>query len=135
MHLTMTIVKFSFYCTSTIGKRRKQEKSFPGAEIVMKQLQEGVDRKRVGLVKTRGPPARSGAQIVNADDQIIGHVTSGCPAPSLGSSIAMGYVDSAYAKLGSDVYLKIREKMYQTTVSKMPFGPVHYCLRPTKKSS
>ena len=101
----------------------------------MKQVQEGVDKKRVGLIKTGGPPARSGAQIVDADDRVVGQVTSGCPAPSLGTSIAMGYVDAAYAKPEAVVYLKIREKLYPATISKMPFGPVHYYLKQSTKSS
>ena len=117
------------------GKRRKQERNFPGAEIVAKQLKDGVEKKRVGLVKMGGPAARTGAQIVNADEKIVGRVTSGCPAPSLGSSIAMGYVDTAYAKAGTDVFLKIREKLHKATVTKMPFGPVHYYLKPATKSS
>lgn len=114
-----------------LGKRRKQEQNFPGAGIVMKQLQHGVENKRIGLIMRGGPPARTGTQIVNADEEVIGQVTSGCPAPSLSLNVAMAYVNTSYTKPGTNVYLKIREKLYNATVSKMPFVPAHYYLKPS----
>lgn len=40
-----------------IGKRRREEGGFPGDLRILKQLREGVQHKRVGLV-VKGAPAR-----------------------------------------------------------------------------
>ena len=56
----------------------------------------------------------------------IGLVTSGCPSPSLKVNVAMGYVDLAHAKNGTNVKFDIRKKLIDATVSKMPFVPAKY---------
>lgn len=108
------------------GKRRKQEKNFPGSALIMDQISNGVNKKRVGIVKIGGPPARPGTTIVGYEDEVVGRVTSGCPSPSLGVNIAMGYVNPSYAKSKTELRLKIREKLYDASVSKMPFVPAKY---------
>lgn len=92
----------------------------------MDQITNGVNKKRVGIVKIGGPPARPGTTIIGFDDEVIGRVTSGCPSPSLGLNIAMGYVKPSYAKAKTELRLKIREKLYHASVSKMPFVPAKY---------
>jgi len=57
---------------------------------------------------------------------VIGKVTSGCPSPSLKINVAMGYVDSAYFKVGTKVNFNVRNKMIPGAVSKMPFVPTNY---------
>jgi aminomethyltransferase len=56
----------------------------------------------------------------------IGTITSGCPSPSLKQNIAMGYVDSKHAKVGTKVNFQVRKKMVEAEVSKMPFVPTKY---------
>ena len=53
-------------------------------------------------------------------------VTSGCPSPSLKQNVAMGYVQSAYFKSGTNVKFLIRKKMVDAVVAKMPFVPSNY---------
>jgi hypothetical protein len=45
------------YFASPAGKRRRAEASFPGADVILKQISEKPSRKRVGIIST-GPPAR-----------------------------------------------------------------------------
>ena len=71
-------------------------------------------------------PAREGAEITTADGQIIGRLTSGGFAPSLGRPIAMGYVDAAYAAPGTQVSLMARGKPLAAKIVPMPFVPHHY---------
>ncbi|KAF8754127.1 The glycine cleavage system catalyzes the degradation of glycine [Rhizoctonia solani] len=73
-----------------IGKSRKEKGGFIGAETVLKQLKEGVTRRRVGFVIPEAP-AREGAKIfaVDSPETQIGVVTSGIPSPTLGTNIAM----------------------------------------------
>jgi aminomethyltransferase len=78
----------------------------------------------------QGPPARHDAEIyLNA--ALIGRVTSGCPSPSLGYNIAMGYVKKDYRKVGTTVEVKIRDKLYQGEVVKMPFLKTNYYVKPS----
>lgn len=77
-----------------------------------------------------GPPARQGTTILSSENQEIGVVTSGCPSPSIGKNIAMGYVHKEFAKNGSELNLKIREKFYNATVTKMPFVTPNYYNKP-----
>ena len=67
-------------------------------------------RRRVGLAPEGKAPAREGAEIANADGVVIGRVTSGGFAPSLGRPIAMGYVPPAFALVGTLVNLIVRGK-------------------------
>lgn len=115
----------------TVAKSRRGENtlSFNGKDTITKQLAspKSMDRRRVGLSIQSGPAAREGADIVALSDdgkegEKIGHVTSGCPAPSLeGRNIAMGYVRSGYHKSGTKVGVKVRGKVRTGEVAKMPF--------------
>lgn len=109
----------------TIGKRRRQTKDFPGANIIVPQIKAKTARKRVGLVST-GPPVRQHTPILSPDGKVIGEVTSGCPSPCLKKNVAMGYVDAAFAKNGTSIQVEVRKKAVPATVSKMPFVPTNY---------
>ncbi|MDX9664876.1 glycine cleavage system aminomethyltransferase GcvT [Pseudomonas sp. P5_152] len=99
---------------------------FPGAETIFAQQQNGVSRKRVGLLPQERTPVREGAEIVNAAGEIIGGVCSGGFGPSLGGPLAMGYLDSAYLALDTQVWAIVRGKQVPLLVSKMPFVPQRY---------
>jgi len=99
---------------------------FPGAETVFAQQQQGVSRKRVGLLPQERTPVREGAEIVDQDGSVIGSVCSGGFGPTLAGPLAMGYVDSAHAALDSQVWAIVRGKRVPLKVSKMPFVPQRY---------
>ena len=99
---------------------------FPGAERIFAQQQQGVARKRVGLLPQERTPVREGAEIVDADGTPIGTVCSGGFGPTLGAPLAMGYVDTAFASLGVDVWAIVRGKKVPMKVAKMPFVPQRY---------
>jgi aminomethyltransferase len=105
----------------TIGKRRRAEANFPGAEIILDQLAHGVKRKRVGLLPEGKAPAREGTEIVNNTGNVMGIVTSGGYGPSVGGPIAMGYVETVSAGLGTDIELMVRGKGRPAKVTAMPF--------------
>ncbi|CAB4408758.1 unnamed protein product [Rhizophagus irregularis] len=108
--------------TWTIGKRRRKESDFFGAEHVIPQIKGGVMRRRIGFI-VEGAPARENAEIYNNKDELIGKVTSGGPSPSLQKNIAMGYVKSGYHKLSTELQVKVRNRMQKAQVVKMPFVP------------
>jgi aminomethyltransferase len=110
----------------TIGKRRRTERGFPGAAIVLRQLAEGPRRKRVGIRPDGRAPAREGAEIVDNGGRPIGRVTSGGFGPSLGAPIAMGYVETAYAEPGTALSLVVRGTARPAHVAALPFVPHRY---------
>lgn len=116
--------------TWLVAKRRRELKNFPGAEQILQQIKEGSKTKRVGVTTTSGPPPRHGAKILSEDGRVLGDVTSGCPSPSLGVNVAMGYVPTELSKSGTKLGLQIRDKIYEGVVSKMPFVKANYYNKP-----
>ena len=100
---------------------------YPGADIVLRQLAEGAARKRVGLVVKDRMPVREGAELVDADGRVVGKVTSGGFGPTVGGPVAMGYVETAFAKLGTPLQAIVRGKPVPVEVAKTPFTPQRYC--------
>jgi aminomethyltransferase len=114
-----------------IGKDRRSEGGFHGSDVILSQLTpkskggSGVGRRRVGLI-VEGAPAREGAEIVDEKGEKIGTITSGCPSPTLGKNIAMGYVKDGFHKSGTDVDVVVRGKKRKAQVTKMPFVSSKY---------
>lgn len=114
-----------------IGKDRKETGGFHGSEVILSQLKPkskggaGVERRRIGLI-VEGAPAREGAEIVNDKGEKIGNITSGCPSPTLGKNVAMGYIKDGFHKSGTDVEVVVRGKKRKAKVTKMPFVPSKY---------
>jgi aminomethyltransferase len=118
----------------TIGKRRRAEGGFPGAAIILRQLAEGVARKRVGIQPDGRAPAREGTAITDPAGNPVGTVTSGGFGPSLGAPIAMGYVDAAHSANGAALALVVRDVPRPAHVARLPFVPTRY-YRPTGASA
>lgn len=115
--------------TWAVGKRRRAEGGFLGAEVILKQIEQGPSIRRVGFTSS-GPPARSHNEIKNENGDNIGEITSGGFSPCLKKNIAMGYVKSGNHKSGTKVNIVVRGKPYEGVVTKMPFVPAKY-YRPT----
>ena len=97
------------------------EKNFPSRAIFEKQKKEGVTRKRIGLEMRDKGIARHGYELMDTEGRVIGHVTSGTISPILKIGIAMGYVETAFAKPGTEIFVNIRDKKLKAEVVKMPF--------------
>ncbi|KJA22757.1 hypothetical protein HYPSUDRAFT_1083580 [Hypholoma sublateritium FD-334 SS-4] len=109
-----------------IGKERKENGGFIGAEEVLRQLKEGPARRRVGLV-IEGAPARHGAIIFSSSGtEQIGTVTSGIPSPTLGKNIAMGYIKTGWHKKGTEVQVEVRKQLRKAVLTPMPFSKPNY---------
>jgi aminomethyltransferase len=103
---------------------------FPGADRIMARLSQGAPRKRVGILPEGRAPAREGTQIADKTGRVIGIVTSGGFAPSLNAPVAMGYVESAFAAVGTPLDLMVRGKALPARVAAMPFVPHRYYRKP-----
>jgi aminomethyltransferase len=108
-----------------VSKRRRAEGGFAGAERILEELEEGVDRKRVGLTIGGRQPVREGAELF-VGERMVGKVTSGGFAPSLGAPIAMGLVKAAFIEIGTVLEAEVRGKRIPVTVAAMPFVPHRY---------
>jgi aminomethyltransferase len=108
-----------------INKRRRTEGGFPGAERINREIAEGTQRKWVGLRIEGRLPAREGAEVFAGSDK-IGIVTSGGFSPTLGAPIAMAYVATAHAAIGTQIEVEVRGKRLAATVSPTPFVPHRY---------
>lgn len=104
-----------------LGWITKFTKNFTNFEALKKQKEEGVSKKLVAFEVVEKAVPRHDYEIVNEAGENIGVVTSGTMSPSLKKGIGMGYVKTAYAKLGSQIFIQIRNKAIPATVVKLPF--------------
>lgn len=104
-----------------LGWVTKFTKDFISKDIFLKQKEEGVVRKMVGLKMIDKGIPRAHYKIESLDGTEIGEVTSGTISPSLGYGIAMAYVATEQAKVGSEVFVVVRNKKLKAEVVKFPF--------------
>lgn len=109
-----------------IGKRRREQGGFPGADVILRQLAEGAPRLRVGITPDGRAPARAHTPITDVDGTPLGEITSGGFAPSADAPVAMGYVPAGFAVPGMPVKLVVRGKAMDAHVALMPFVPHSY---------
>jgi aminomethyltransferase len=96
---------------------------FPGADMILSQLEKGAPRRRVGLRPEGRAPVREGAALFAAavSAEQIGAVTSGGLGPSLNAPVAMGYLPTPQAALGGTVFAEVRGQRLPLRIAAMPF--------------
>ncbi|PKA38998.1 glycine cleavage system protein T [Rhizobium sullae] len=96
---------------------------FPGAERILRELDNGATRRRVGLKPEGKTPVRGHSKLyADAEGRTeIGEVTSGGFGPSVDGPVAIGYVPVSHASVGTQIYAEVRGKYLPVTVSAMPF--------------
>lgn len=94
---------------------------FPSQDLFAKQKQEGTDIRLVGFTVEGRRVPRNGYELMDANDTVIGRVTSGCHSPTLDKPIGLGYVSLEYKDVGSEFFVAIRKKRLKATVHKLPF--------------
>ena len=109
-----------------ISKRRRGEGGFPGAERIVRELEDGPIQRRVGLFVDGRQPVREGAAVIDEDGSEVGRVASGGFSPTLQRPIAMAYVPAASAVPGTPIRLAQRGRVFQAEVAPMPFVPHRY---------
>jgi aminomethyltransferase len=104
-----------------LGWITKFTKDFINSENLKKQKEEGIVNKLIAFeISDKGIP-RHGYEIVNDKGEIIGEVTSGTMSPSLKKGIGMGYVPKELSKIGSEIFIQVRNKAIPAVVVKLPF--------------
>jgi aminomethyltransferase len=101
---------------------------FPGADVILNQLDAGATRRRIGLRPEGRAPVRGGALLFAADDggEPLGRVTSGGFGPTVDAPIAMGYLPASLSMIGARVFADLRGKREPATVVTLPFVKPRY---------
>jgi len=104
-----------------LGWITKFDKDFVSKDIFAKQKEEGVTRKLVGFeLQDKGVP-RHDYPVVDAEGNVIGKVTSGTQSPMKKIGLGLAYVDKPHFKLGSEIFIQVRNKNIPAKVVKTPF--------------
>ncbi|MEG1239465.1 MAG: glycine cleavage T C-terminal barrel domain-containing protein, partial [Flavobacterium sp.] len=104
-----------------LGWVTKFTKDFVNSENIKADKENGVATKLIGFeMIDRGIP-RHDYEIVDAEGNVIGHVTSGTQSPSLNKGVGMGYVNKEFSKEGSEIFIRIRKNDIKAQVVKTPF--------------
>jgi aminomethyltransferase len=109
-----------------INRNRREQRDFPGAARIVRELAEGPARVRVGLKVLEGAPAREGAEVADADGRAIGVVTSGGFSPSLRQPVALAFVPPIHSEPGTRLKVVVRGKPQAAEVAPLPFVPHRY---------
>ncbi len=104
-----------------LGWVTKFTKDFVNAPELKAQKENGIRRKLVGFeLIDRGIP-RSHYEITDGQGNKIGEVTSGSQSPTLQKGIGLGYVPAEFSKPGTEVFVKVRDRLLKAVVIKLPF--------------
>lgn len=111
-----------------ISKKRLENNKpgYPGRKIIQEHYINGTKRLRVGILSDGKAPIREGESVLNENDEIIGLVTSGGYSPSVNKPIAMAYINTHYAKTGTRLIVKVRNRIQQVEVVTLPFVEHNY---------
>ncbi|MCS6806546.1 MAG: glycine cleavage system aminomethyltransferase GcvT [Acidobacteriota bacterium] len=93
---------------------------FIGREALLRQKEAGLKRRLVGFEVLDRAPAREHYPVW-IDDQMVGHVTSGSPAPFLKKNIGLAYLPIEYTGVGTRFHVQIRDRRVEAQVVPTPF--------------
>jgi aminomethyltransferase len=105
-----------------LGWITKFTKDFTARAILEKQKEKGVEKKLVGFEMIEKGIPRHGYEIKDFSGVQIGVVTSGTQSPSLNKAIGLGYVRTVFSALGTNIFVKVRDKLLNAKVVKTPFS-------------
>jgi aminomethyltransferase len=103
-----------------LGWITKFDKEFVNSENLKAQKEAGVQRKLVGFEMLEKAIPRAHYEIVNAEGEQIGEVTSGTMSPSMGKGVGLGYVKTEFSKPGTEIFIRVRNKDMKGQIVKLP---------------
>jgi aminomethyltransferase len=104
-----------------LGWVTKFSKDFINADDLKRQKETGVSRKLIGFEMTERGIPRAHYDLCDAAGNAIGEVTSGTQSPTLGRGVGLGYVPMAMSKPGTELFVRVRDKLLSASVVKLPF--------------
>ena len=109
-----------------IAKKRREVGGFNGWEKIKNLLANGSEKIRVGIKPDGKVIARENTKIFSESGEEIGLITSGTFGPSVNAPVAMGYINTKYAEIGTKIQLEVRGKKHGGKVSELPFFKKSY---------
>lgn len=104
-----------------LGWVTKFTKDFINSEALKAQKEAGLKSKLIGFeMIDRGIP-RGHYELCDAEGNKLGEVTSGTQSPTLQKGIGLGYVPSEFSKAGTEIFVKVRDRLLKAQVVKTPF--------------
>jgi len=104
-----------------LGWITKFSKPFVGREMIELKKKAGLQKKLIGFEMLEKGIPRHGYEIKDFSGTPIGEVTSGTQSPSLNKAVGLGYVQEAFSNPDAKIYIKVRDKLLQAKVVKLPF--------------
>ena len=105
---------------------KAEKPEFIGKEAIIKQKEEGVSRKLVGIELLDRAIPRHGYEVLNDANEVIGAITTGYRGISVDKSIAMALIDSRYSAVDTPLKVRIRRKVFPAVVVKKKFYKKSY---------
>ncbi len=94
---------------------------FIDRDLFADQKANGVPRRLKGFIMEDRAIPRQHYEVVDAEGQVVGEVTSGTMSPMLKKGIGMAYLDKPFWKDGSEIFIKVRNKVARAIVQRPPF--------------
>ncbi|MDY3548554.1 glycine cleavage system aminomethyltransferase GcvT [Riemerella anatipestifer] len=104
-----------------LGWITKLDTEFVDRDFLAQQKEQGITRKLVGFEMQEKAIPRHDYPVVDSEGNIIGKVTSGTMSPMKKIGLGLAYVDQPHFKLGSEIFIQIRNKNIPAKVVKIPF--------------
>ncbi len=110
----------------TIGKARRKRADFPGAKIIIDQIENGPQRIRVGVLAQGRRPIRDNTKLTDLEGNVVGTVSSGGYGPTLDAPVAMAYVNRPASEIHTKLNAHVRDNIVSCVVAELPFSPTNY---------
>lgn len=98
---------------------------FIGKDAILKQKENGVCRKLVGIELSSRAIPRHGYEVIESD-RVVGVVTTGYSSISTGKSVCMALVETGSSAIGNAVQVRIHKKLHEGTITKKRFYDKKY---------
>jgi aminomethyltransferase len=96
-------------------------KDFIDRDLLLKQKEEGTERRLKGFVMVDKGIPRQHYEVVDAAGNLIGEVTSGTMSPSLKQGIGMAYLKKGFWKSDTEIFIRVRGRDLRAKVAATPF--------------
>lgn len=93
---------------------------FVGKDVLMKQKEQGIEKKLVGFELLQKGIPREGYRIYS-NGKTLGVVTSGNFSPTLRKGVGLGFIHPTYSTPGAEILIDIRGKVVLAMVVELPF--------------
>ena len=103
-----------------INKERLNDKSLNGHEILLNQINRGINKHKIAIKSLSKSILRTGMKLLDNENNEIGYITSGAYSPIIKSSIAIGYIKRKL-NINEKIFTTIRNKIEELEITKLPF--------------